>query len=127
MNHKNLLAIVASLATCGSGPISCNQTEISVLTYNVHGLPESVTGTSPAENISQISPLLKPYDIAAIQESFFYLPELFSHDEHLSKTPLEFYQQREEGLVNLSGLTLFSKFPIGDYHLERWYSCSGTY
>src|SRR3989344_2065416 len=103
MNKKSFLAIVASLATCGSTPISCEQTEISVVSYNVHGLPESVTGTSPAENISQISPLLKPYDIAAIQESFFYLPELFSQNEHLSQTPPEFYQQREEGLVKFWG------------------------
>lgn len=127
MNHKNLLAIIASLTTCGSGPISCEQTEISVLSYNVHGLPESVAGTHPKDNMPQISPSLNPYDIPLIQEDFFYHPELSSKIEHPYHTPEEYYAQRGEETINPGGLTLFSIFPIENYFLERWYSCSGTY
>ena len=127
MDKKHLAAIVTSLATCGSTPFSCNQTEVSVLTYNVHGLPESVAGTHPKDNMPQISPLLNDYDIPLIQEDFFYHPELSSKTEHLYHTPEEHYAQRGEETINPSGLTLFSIFPIENYFLERWYTCNGTY
>ncbi len=126
MNYKHLTAIIASLATCGSTPISCEQTEISVLTYNVHGLPESIAGTSPEENMSLISPLLNEYDVAAIQEDFFYHPQLSKEVEHPYRTPAEYYSQKNEMTINPSGLTEFSTVPLEDYFVERWYSCNGT-
>lgn len=127
MNEKYLFMFIASLATCGSTPISCKSAEISVLTYNVHGLPESVAGNHPQDNMPQISPLLNDYDIVAIQEDFFYHPQLSAEVEHPYQTPGEFYAQKEETIVNPSGLTLFSQVPIENYFLERWYACNGTY
>src|SRR3989344_6493798 len=127
MNKKHLLALVASLTTCGSGPISCGEAEISVLTYNVHGLPEIISCSDPKENIPQISPKLNFYDIALIQEDFFYHPLLSSEVELPYRTPEEYYAQRGEETINPSGLTLFSIFPIENYFLERWYTCNGTY
>ena len=126
MNKKHLLGLIASVATCGSLPFSCGEAEISVLTYNVHGLPESITGSNPEENMPQISPSLNSYDIVAIQEDFFYHPALASSAEHPYLTPSEFYLQKGEELINPSGLTLFSIFPTEKYFLQRWWSCNGT-
>ena len=91
MNKKHLAAIIASLTTCGSGPINCGEAEISVVTYNVHGLPESVAGTHPKDNMPLISPLLNDYDIVAIQEDFFYHHLLASSIAHPYRTPEEYY------------------------------------
>jgi hypothetical protein len=45
-------------------------TEFSVLSYNVAGLPQEISGENPAANIPLISPLLAPYDIVMTQEDF---------------------------------------------------------
>src|SRR3989338_3004215 len=126
MNKKSFLAIVASLATCGSAPISCEQTEISVLTYNVHGLPESVAGTHPKDNMPLISPLLNDYSIVAVQEDFFYHPLLAASVEHPYRTPAEYYAQLEEETVNPTGLSLFSRFSVENYVVQRLYTCNCT-
>lgn len=126
MNKSNLAILAVSLATGGSLQNGCKQTEISVLTYNVHGLPESVASNNPEENMSQISPVLNSYDIVAIQEDFLYHPELSAETGHPYLTPSKFYIQREEEVINPSGLSLFSHFPIENYFLQRWYACNGT-
>jgi hypothetical protein len=41
--------------------------ELSVLTYNVAGLPAEVSGSDPVANHPQISPLLNGYDLVLVQ------------------------------------------------------------
>lgn len=126
--NKNYLALLAlPLATCSSLPSGCKQNEISVLTYNVHGLPGFISDSNPKENIFQISPLLNSYDVVAIQEDFFFHRELSSAVEHLYRTPKESYIQRGEEIVSPSGLSLFSYFPVKNYFSQRWYTCNGTF
>ncbi len=126
--NKNYLAILAvSLATCSSLSSGCDQqTKISVLTYNVHGLPKAISDSNPEENIPQISPKLNSYDIVLIQEEFFYHPLLSSAVKHPYRTPLEYYIQKDEEIINPSGLSLYSRFPLENYFLQRWYTCNGT-
>lgn len=127
MAKKHLLALFASFSTCGSLPVSCSQAEVSVLTYNVQGLPGSITGRDTAENISQISPLLNSYDIALIQEDFFYHPELSGAAEHPYQIPREedLYNEEGELMANASGLAGYSKFPIKNHINRRWFACNG--
>ncbi len=127
MNKKHLLALFASFSACGSLPASCDQTEISVLTYNVYGLPESITGSNAAENILLISPLLNSYDIALIQEDFFYHSELSSAAEYPYQIPAEgdLYNEKGELVANPSGLTNYSEFPLKNYVNRRWFFCNG--
>jgi len=42
----------------------------SVLTYNVKGLPDALTGTDGASRMTQIAPGLEPFDVIGVQESF---------------------------------------------------------
>ncbi len=44
--------------------------ELLVLTYNVAGLPEGLSGSHPARNTPLISPLLNGYDLVLVQESW---------------------------------------------------------
>src|SRR3569832_641209 len=44
----------------------------SLLTYNVAGLPELVSGSDPEVNEGLIRPLLYHYDVALVQEAFSY-------------------------------------------------------
>ncbi|MBI4147471.1 hypothetical protein HY494_02355 [Candidatus Woesearchaeota archaeon] len=122
-NHFALLAL--SLATCGSLPNGCKQTEITVLTYNVHGLPEGFSDGNPKENMPAISPLLNSYDIVAVQEDFFYHNELSSATGLPYGTPPELYIRRKEETLNPSGLSLFSYFPVKNYFSQRWVACNG--
>ena len=43
---------------------------MELLTYNVYGLPPLVTGDDAPSRKEKIAPLLKAYEIAAIQEDF---------------------------------------------------------
>jgi endonuclease/exonuclease/phosphatase family metal-dependent hydrolase len=51
--------------------------ELSVLTYNVAGLPQEISSENPEEHIPLISPLLDAYDIVLTQEDFdWWMPAL---------------------------------------------------
>jgi hypothetical protein len=51
--------------------------ELSILTYNVAGLPQEVSGENPSEHIPLISPLLDEYDVVMTQEDFdWWIPPL---------------------------------------------------
>jgi len=55
---------------------------VSVATYNVAGLPTQVTPETPEVNNALISPLLNQFDLALVQEDFFYHADLIAEDTH---------------------------------------------
>ena len=76
MTRPRLLAIAALLAVvvAWSAPIARAQTTASgsftALSYNVAGLPEQISGSSPSTNSPHISPLLNGYDLVLLQEDW---------------------------------------------------------
>jgi hypothetical protein len=51
--------------------------QLSVLSYNVAGLPQEISGVNPEEHIPLISPLLNAYDVVLTQEDFdWWVPAL---------------------------------------------------
>jgi hypothetical protein len=55
--------------------------ELTVLTYNVAGLPQEISEVNPEEHIPLISPLLNAYDVVLTQEDFdWWVPLLDSLD-----------------------------------------------
>ena len=55
--------------------------ELSVLTYNVAGLPQEISSENPEEHIPLISPLLDAYDVVLTQEDFdWWVPALDGFD-----------------------------------------------
>lgn len=97
--------------------------ELLMLTYNVAGLPDWLSGSNPAVNIPLISPLLNGYDLALVQEDFWYHDELAADAEH----PYQSEPMVESPtLTNMGdGLNRFSDFPLGELARITWVECNG--
>lgn len=96
----------------------------SVLTYNVAGLPQGLSSSNPVEYIPLISPLLDAYDLALVQEDFWYHHELLQQTHH----PYVSWPSRETPTYTDigDGLNRFSVFPFGDHVRVPWGMCNGT-
>lgn len=98
-----------------------NQGTFSLLTYNVAGLPEGISGGQPATNTRLISPKLNPFDVVLVQEDFSYHAELISKTTHPYLTP---------PLVPASGLgdglNIISRFDVGTTDRHKWGVCNGV-
>jgi len=92
----------------------------TLLTYNVAGLPQWFSPTTPRANIPRVSPLLNAYDVALVQEDFSYQRELSAQTEHAFRSRV----MRPRSFVG-DGLSQFSRFAFGRLHRVRWERCSG--
>ena len=91
----------------------------NILSYNVAGLPEIISSSTPSKYTKLISPKLNDYDVVNCQEDFAY------HDELTSK--LEFpYQTEFSGNVPFgNGLMTFSRFPLYMSTKIKWKDTHG--
>ncbi len=122
--HSLLPAAALLLLSCSNdmpstatveGPLS-----FTLLTYNIHGLPDEVTNFETERNMGIISPLLNEYDLVLLQEDFTYHAVVIgksNHQHQLGPT-------LGNGLVLGSGLTLLSRFPLGEIEHFEWTTCS---
>jgi len=98
--------------------------ELKVLTYNVAGLPEPLSGSHPEANHPQISPLLNAYDLVLVQEDFFYHELLVADLEH----PYQTIKDTNPGPLGTGlgdGLNSFSWLPFQDFTRVTWEECFG--
>ncbi|TFK36392.1 Endonuclease/exonuclease/phosphatase [Crucibulum laeve] len=103
---------LASLATAQT------QGTLSLLSYNVAGLPDALSSGNPSVNTPLISPRLKPYNIINVQEDFNYHAALYASDSHAYRTPTS------GGAAIGSGLNTLSDFPYIDYQRIAWNKCN---
>lgn len=97
---------------------AAEQGSFSVLTYNVAGLPEPLSGSEPAKNTPLISPRLAPYDVVHVQEDFNYHDKLYGGDNHP-------YRTKHSGPAGFgSGLNTLSNFPFDEFHRVKWENCN---
>ena len=95
---------------------------LEFLSYNVAGLPPFIARTQPATAIPQISPKLNAYDLALVQEDFWYHASLIQSAQHpFQSTPL----QGHATILN-DGLTRFSQTPFAPLQRIPWGTFSGT-
>ena len=98
---------------------------LSVLTYNIHGLPPAITNDDTTGRIEQLAPLLSEYDIVGVQEDWMdenrsllidgaNLPHVDVFDEQLS-----------EDKVYGAGLTFLSTIPHTDTKHVHYDRCNG--
>lgn len=113
----------------------------SMLTYNVAGLPEGLSGSNPSVNTPLISPLLNDYDVVIVQEDWVDpVPPIpgfdFHHDDLISAVthpylsepatpPLGTVPDRPSALV-ADGLNQLSRLPFADLNRVRWVNCFGS-
>lgn len=93
----------------------------SLLTYNVAGLPQLVSGSDPEINVALISPLLNHYDVAMVQEDFSYHTRLSARALHAYRSE----PMRHSLALMPDGLNWFSRFAFGWVHRVRWAQCNG--
>ncbi len=95
---------------------------ITVLTYNVAGLPELISGSHPSLYTELISPRLNAFDLVLVQEDFSYHSDLSSGTDHE-------YSSRPGTAGTLGdGLARFSRFPIrGEVKHVSWEECHGHF
>lgn len=98
-----------------------NEGEISVLTYNVAGLPQGINSDQfPLKHTHLISPLLNNYDVVNVQEDFAY------HDSLYKYITLPYKSDFVANQVFGDGLNTVSKIPILDFTRTKWNKCNGT-
>lgn len=122
-----VFALVGAGASLGSGAAADS---LTVLTYNVAGLPEGISGSHPRVNHPQISPLLNAYDLVGVQEDFAYHPRLvasldFPYQSVKDDTPGEFGE--EYGFAFGDGLNSFSRLPFVGFTRTTWDECFGLF
>lgn len=95
---------------------------LSLLTYNVAGLPEGFSGGNPKRNTTLISPLLNPFDVVVVQEDFSYHNDLVSLVDHP-------YQSSPDGQAKAlgDGLNTLSRVTFKTFERTPWRDCNGTF
>jgi len=120
----SVVLVLVGVAGCGEPPPPPCAAAVSMLTYNVAGLPQGLNADQfPERNIPLISPKLNAYNLVVVQEDFSYTQEL---REDLTHPFQSFPLEHTERFVN-DGLNAFSAFAF-DEELERvrWVDCFGS-
>lgn len=119
------LALVAALLAAAPAQALL----LDVLTYNVAGLPQGISGSQPIANHPQISPLLNAYDLVAVQEDFAYhdlLVQSLTHPYRSIKDTNPGPYGEQLGFAFGDGLNTFSRDPFFDFQRVTWDECFGV-
>jgi endonuclease/exonuclease/phosphatase family metal-dependent hydrolase len=98
---------------------------LSVLSYNVHGLPSIITGDDTPGRMAQIAPLLQDWDIVGIQEDWIADNHSLLLQDAAQLTQLWFDEPLEAARVYGSGLSLLSDYPVSSVQNTHYTDCSG--
>jgi endonuclease/exonuclease/phosphatase family metal-dependent hydrolase len=108
-----------------SGSPPARAGSLSVLTYNVHGLPPEITGDDTTARQELIAPLLDAYDVAALQEDF-----IESNHQTLAagraRITERWFDDVIDGRAYGSGLAVLADHAELFYHPQHYSSCYGT-
>jgi len=99
--------------------------ELKVLTYNVHGLPSTITGNDTPKRMSEIAPRLYPWDIVGLQEDF----DESNHDRLTGDSPhssLHWFSERLPDRAYGAGLSVLAHAPVIDHTHQHYSSCNGV-
>lgn len=105
----------------GKAPARSKDGELTLLSYNIAGLPQLLSQSDPEANIPVIGTLLNHYDLALVQEDFVYHSELASRAGH----PHRSIPRALGGFGISDGLSRFSTIPFWGHQRETWARCHG--
>ena len=109
--------------TLGYEPAAVSSGELSLLTYNVAGLPEIISAAeSPrAASMKVISERINSFDIVNVQEDFYYHRELYNGGN------MHRYRTRQKQAIPFGdGLNILSKYPVLESQRVEWTDCHGA-
>ncbi|WP_240452777.1 MULTISPECIES: endonuclease/exonuclease/phosphatase family protein [Sphingobacterium] len=107
--------IVSALPVANSG-------EMTILTYNIAGLPELLSSAkTPRESsIQMIGKRINSFDLVNVQEDFNYNKFLYADNTHSYRTATM------GGVPFGDGLSTLSKYPITRFERVAWADCNGA-
>lgn len=111
------IAVAMNVSSCKKKDSEKN---IKVICYNVAGLPEIVSSSSPETYTSSISPLLNDFDVVHLQEDFCYNDSIILFATHPHQTNHMGCVPEGDGLFGLSC------FPISGVDRHAWEDCTGA-
>jgi hypothetical protein len=115
---------VASSATGTTpAPTTLPSGTLSVLTYNVAGLPQGISSSNPIVNMPLISPKLNAYDLVLVQEDFWYHTELAGAALHPYQSPTHVGYLTPVG----DGLNTFATHPFTPLTRVKWNTWFGLF
>ena len=121
---------IADFATSGdagadvSGP---SEGSFVALTYNVHGLPASITGDDTGARITAIAPKLAPFDVVGLQESFIAKNQGVIDDANDHAYKAAFGAKVSDEKVYGSGLAWLLRLPVETAANEHYGTCNGLF
>jgi hypothetical protein len=127
MATRVAIPLAAALAA-GVFAIAAAAEPLSVLSYNVAGLPDPISSSTPSVNTPLISPLLDAYDLVGVQEDFFY------HERLVASLTFPYQSVKDDsaneygedlGFAFGDGLNSFSRTPFEDFTRVTWDECFG--
>ena len=99
--------------------LSKKEGSFKILNYNVGGLPEIISSSTPSKYTKSISPKLNSYDVVNVQEDFGYNDDLTSKLDF----PYQTYFTGNAPFGN--GLMTFSRFPLYMSTNVKWEETHG--
>jgi hypothetical protein len=140
----SLVAVMVACSGSGADEPAAKGT-ISVLSYNVAGLPQQVSQTNPQANIPLMSPLLNAYDVVLTQEDYDWWRDLANltdfvhyHERLRAQATHPYRSPAHPGLEGVGldltqrpgvqvgdGLGLLSRFPLHGNDRIPWDGCFG--
>lgn len=112
--------VPARIGTSDGLPPPAETGSFRLLTYNVAGLPDAISPSHPATNMPLISPLLNHYELAMVQEDFYYHAELIGQARHAFRS-----EHAATFALPADGLAVLSSFALGRLLRIRWADCNG--
>ncbi|MGC6415493.1 MAG: endonuclease/exonuclease/phosphatase family protein [Bradymonadia bacterium] len=99
---------------------------LTLMSYNVHGLPSVITMDDTSARMKAISPRLSPYAVIAIQEDFdeMHRQELLTDVDHAEQRT---FSEALDGRVYGSGLTFLSRFNVVAAFEIHYSTCFGRF
>lgn len=118
--RRALVLLLTTVLACAVGVSTSTAApggSFTVLTYNVAGLPEPLSGSDPARNTPEIGRRIGAYDVVHVQEDFNYHDLLYAADQHPHRT------ETSGGVPFGSGLNTLSRFPVREFERVTWEHC----
>ncbi len=112
-----------SLPAAGAGPWA-DEGRLTLLTYNVHGLPSFVTGDDTLARQAAIAPLLEAFDVVGLQEDFMDEGHALLAGAS-SRAPLRFAALAADDRFYGSGLTVLSRVAVVHERAEHYETYHG--
>ena len=122
------LTALAAIALAAPAPAAAQETEteletaqsgdLSVLSYNIAGLPLGLGDGDPETNTPIIGSRLGSYDLVQVQEDFNYHAALYAADDHPHRTATS------GGVPFGDGLNTLSDLQFEDFERVAWDDCA---